>query len=54
MTTETEKIACHNCGEKFERKDLYKKKIYEGTDFIEDSPINYPTALVCENCFTKI
>ena len=32
----------------------YKKKIYEGTDFAEDSPINYPTALVCENCFTKI
>jgi len=54
MENETEKIACHNCGEKFERKDLFKKKIYEGTDLREESDINYPIALVCEKCFTKI
>lgn len=51
---ENQFIQCHECGNPFSRKELHRKRIYEGTDFKEDSPINYPTALVCENCFTKI
>lgn len=41
---------CPECRHWFPNKELYKKKIYEGTDFKEDSPINYPIAFVCRNC----
>lgn len=47
---ETEWIPCHECGLPFSKKELHKKRIYEGTDFKENSPINYPVALVCNKC----
>jgi len=44
---------CHNCGLHYRTVDMVPKKIYEGTDFSEDSPINYPTALFCRKCYGK-
>lgn len=48
----TQQIAsCHNCGRKLVISAMSQKKIYEGTDCKEDSPINYPTALFCQKCY---
>jgi hypothetical protein len=48
-----ETAKCADCGIELQIKKFIKKKQYAGTDFKEDSPINYPTALFCPKCYGK-
>ena len=43
-------VECHNCGAKLPRPQMSLRPVYEGTDFKEDSPINYPKMFFCPNC----
>ena len=48
---ENETVECATCKNRIAKGRGHKKRVYEGTDFREDSPINYPAIYVCDECY---